>query len=317
MKKEYQFPILLMLSIFLGSLLGLFFYNLNDLFWDLADYVIFILVFLLIFEVPFERLLDATKDLKFISITWVTNFIILPSIGFIVASIFLSGYELFFIGLIIYFMAPCTDWFLGFIKIAKGNTSLGTILIPINIITQLLLYPVYIYLFTNNKINIQLDMMFETLFFWFILPLILAVGLHFLFKKIFSNNVNKKIFYFNNSLVEFVLIVLVFLIFASHIQVMIENLNVFFLILISVFVFFVIVYFLTEMISKYFKINYENHVLFTITTSARNAPLMLALTAIVFPDQPLIYAGIIVGMLVEFPHLGFITGLLLKKKKAY
>ena len=32
------------------------------------------------------------------------------------------------------------------------------------------------------------------------------------------------------------------------------------------------------------------------------------------PDQPLIYAAIIIGMLVEFPHLTALSYLLLRKK---
>jgi len=33
-----------------------------------------------------------------------------------------------------------------------------------------------------------------------------------------------------------------------------------------------------------------------------------------FPDQPLIYAALIIGMLVEFPHLIALKHLLLRKK---
>jgi ACR3 family arsenite efflux pump ArsB len=44
-------------------------------------------------------------------------------------------------------------------------------------------------------------------------------------------------------------------------------------------------------------------VLLTMTTSARNAPLMLAVTAVALPGQPVLHAAIVLGMLVEFPHL--------------
>jgi hypothetical protein len=37
---------------------------------------------------------------------------------------------------------------------------------------------------------------------------------------------------------------------------------------------------------------------------------MLALTAIALPDQPVVQATIILGMLVEFPHLTILTHLL-------
>ena len=49
-----------------------------------------------------------------------------------------------------------------------------------------------------------------------------------------------------------------------------------------------------------------------MTTAARNAPLMLGLTTAAFPEQPLIYAALIIGMLVEFPHLTALKHLLLR-----
>lgn len=310
-----RFPLILILSIFLGSLLGFFAQQLANFFWDFSDYLIFTLVFLLIFDVPFEKLFSSLKNIKTLSIMWVSNFIIIPTIGFLVASIFLSGYPLVFTGIIIYFMAPCTDWFLGFIKVAKGNTSLGTISIPINMLSQLLLYPVYIFLFTSTTITVPTEVLFESLFIWFFLPFILAIIFHFTFKKVFSKKTNKKINHTNNFLVEGVLSLLVLFIFAAHILVLLDDMLIFFLILLSVFIFFLIVYSLTEFISNKAKLNYEDHVTYTVTTAARNAPLMLALTTLVFPNEPLIYSAIIVGMLVEFPHLAFLTTILLKKRK--
>ncbi len=49
-----------------------------------------------------------------------------------------------------------------------------------------------------------------------------------------------------------------------------------------------------------------------MTTAARNAPLMLGITAAATPDQPLIYASLVIGMLIEFPHLTALKHLLLR-----
>ena len=47
--------------------------------------------------------------------------------------------------------------------------------------------------------------------------------------------------------------------------------------------------------------------------TARNSPLMLGLATVAFPNQPLVYAALIIGMLVEFPHLTILSRLLSKK----
>lgn len=75
-------------------------------------------------------------------------------------------------------------------------------------------------------------------------------------------------------------------------------------------VFFVVVYLLGAGMSRLFGLRHPEHALLTMTTSARNAPLMLAVTTVALPDQPLVYAAFVIGMLVEFPHLTVLTHLL-------
>ena len=50
-----------------------------------------------------------------------------------------------------------------------------------------------------------------------------------------------------------------------------------------------------------------------MTIAARNAPLMLAVTLTALPGQPLIYAALIIGMLLEFPHLTVLQRLLVRQ----
>ena len=51
-----------------------------------------------------------------------------------------------------------------------------------------------------------------------------------------------------------------------------------------------------------------------MTTTARNSPLVLGLATIALPDQPLVYAVLIIGMLVEFPHLTLLSRFLLHSR---
>ncbi len=44
-------------------------------------------------------------------------------------------------------VTPCTDWYLIFTEIAKGNVALSTAILPVNLILQVLLLPIYLFLF--------------------------------------------------------------------------------------------------------------------------------------------------------------------------
>jgi ACR3 family arsenite efflux pump ArsB len=276
-----------------------------------------VLVSLLFFEISFGKLADAKNHLRFLSIAWVANFILIPLIGWGIASLFLSGKPLLFTGLLIYFIAPCTDWFLGFTRLAKGNTALGAVLLPINLISQLLLFPAFLWLFVGKGGGIDASAIVGTLWQWFLVPFLGAVVAHQILKRVLSETVFARILRHANAMVPFVIAALVICIFAGNITTILAHATAFGLILVAVFLFFVATWFVSDFLSRRFRLAYPEHALLSMTTAARNAPLMLGLTTAAFPDKPLIYAALIIGMLVEFPHLTALKHLLLRQYSVF
>lgn len=308
--------LLLIGAIVIGSSIGLSSPDTGSWLGEYIDYTILAMVSLLFFEVRFAALSRITQNLRFLSIAWVANFVLIPTIGFLIASLFLSGQPLFFTGLLIYFIAPCTDWVLGFTKLARGNVSLGAILIPINMVSQLLLYPLYLAIFAREAVGIDIAVIGDTLLNWFLVPFLGAILVHLALKATLPTSAFEQLLAIVSKIVPFVIALLVMLIFATNIGTIFEQISVFVIILAAVFIFFVITYFLGEWLSRFFGLDYGERVLLTMTTAARNAPLMLGITAVALPDQPLIYAAIVIGMLVEFPHLTALTHIVLKKRSA-
>ena len=66
----------------------------------------------------------------------------------------------------------------------------------------------------------------------------------------------------------------------------------------AVLLFFAVSFVVSQLLSRGFSLDHTERAALTITTSARNAPLMLALTVAAIPDQPLVYSVIILGMLL-------------------
>lgn len=286
------------LSIVLGVLFGINFEESKNL-SEIIDYLILSLVFMVLLDAPLDKFIYALKQPKFLLITWISNFIIIPVVGFILTKLFLPNNPMVAIGLAIYFMFPCTDWFLGFVRMANGNTLLGGVLLPINMVTQFILYPFYLSIFGQDVISgSSIQDIFQTIFDWFIIPFILAVLIKFtLYKKykVIKDNAS--------NITSFIIYTIVFSIFSVHVNQILENYNILASILLTTAAFFIVSTIITEAISKIFRFSYENHVLYAITITARNAPLMLGLTMTALPNQPLIYTSIIIGMLIEFPYL--------------
>lgn len=310
---NFSTTLLLLAAIALGSLIGIYQTDGAENLSRFVDPLILVLVSLLFFEVRFGTLLGAANHVRFLGIAWVANFILIPLIGWGIASLFLSGKPLLYTGLLIYFIAPCTDWFLGFTRLAKGNVALGTILLPVNLITQLLLFPVFLGLFAGKAAGIEAASIASTLWQWFLLPFVAAVVLHIFLGKLLSAAVFEKLLRFTGAVIPFIIAALVMCIFAGNIGTIAGNTSAFLIILAAVFCFFVATWFLGEILAVRFHLAHPEHALLTMTTAARNAPLMLGLTTAAFPDEPLIYAALIIGMLVEFPHLTALKHLLLHR----
>ncbi len=296
---------LLLLAIILGSMIGLASPTTASQAGSFIDPTILILVFLLLFEVPLKGVFKGVSNVRFIGLAWLINFLIIPFIGFGIASLFLADKALFYTGLVIYFMAPCTDWYLGFTRLAKGNVELGAALLPINMVTQLVLFPIYLLIFdTVVAYKIDLYVLLE----WFLQPLLAAAVLRLLLERVI-----KQALLVCKVLIPVALTLLVGQIFAANINQLMTQLNVVPLLLLAIFIFFIVTYVLAELVAKYAKLDYPEHCLLTFTTGARNAPLMLGLAMVVLPNQPLIYVTITIGMLIEFPHLIALKALLLKR----
>ncbi|WP_437881228.1 arsenic resistance protein [Pseudomonas sp. LRF_L74] len=309
--------LILLAGIAIGSLLGYLAPTTAQRVSDWVDPTLLALVALLFFGVRFGALLQALSDLRVLGLALLANFVLIPLIGYTVASLFLNAHPLFMVGLVIYFMSPCTDWFLGFTRLANGNVALGAALIPINMLVQLLLYPLYLQLFAGKAVEVEAEVIGGTLLQWFLQPLLVAVVAHLLSRLLLGGKRFAALLARIDQLVPWLIGLLVLEIFAGNIAVIFEHRGVFIWVLLAVFSFFVLTFLLGEGLSRLVGLDYPEHALLSMTTAARNAPLMLAVTMAALPDQPLVYAALVIGMLVEFPHLTALRWVLLSAQRRH
>lgn len=308
--------VLLIGALVAGSIIGLLSPQVGETLSSAIDPTILLMVSLLLFEVRLGNLTRVYPNLRFLALAWCANFLFVPLIGFTIASLFLSGQPLLLTGLVIYFFSPCTDWFLGFTRMARGDTALGAVLLPINMVTQLLLYPVWLWFLTwQSRLVVDFNIVWTTLVDWFLIPFLLAqIGRAVLY-RVLPPRMFRWLLNLVGYAVPIVIATLILEIFAANIAEnigdMANHLVAFCMIPVAVFLFFVSTFLMGEGLSRLARLGPRQHVLLTMTTAARNAPLMLAVTAIAIPDQPLILAALVTGMLVEFPHLTALRHLML------
>lgn len=304
----------LIFAIVVGSTMGYVAPEWGTTMGNWVDYTLLALVSVLFFGVRFGALFKAVTNLRFLGIALFANFLVVPVIGYGIASLFLSSHPLFVIGLVIYFMSPCTDWFLSFTRLSKGNVALGTALIPVNMVAQLLLYPFLLQWFTHNTVQFDAAVIGSTLLQWFLLPLLGAVVVRQVLQFVLKNEWFERILMIVDDITPWITAVLIVQIFAGNVQIITAHLDVFVWVLLAVFSFFVLTFLLSEALSYAFSLEHPEYALLTMSVAARNAPMMLALTMAALPNQPLIYAALVIGMLVEFPHLTALRRILLSNR---
>ena len=102
------------------------------------------LLFLIFLDVPFRDIPASIKNYKFNFVSLAINFIWTPVLAYLLGYIFLADQPVLWLGLVMLLVTPCTDWYIIFTNLAKGNTALSTTILPINFILQIILLPVYI-----------------------------------------------------------------------------------------------------------------------------------------------------------------------------
>ncbi|KJQ54845.1 arsenic resistance protein [Microbacterium sp. SA39] len=304
---------LFLVAIATGSLLGAFAPAAATRVSAFADPLILVLVGALFFTLRLDGLSSLRRAPRTMLLALGMNFLIVPLVALVLTAL-LPG-EALRLGVLIYCLAPCTDWFLGFTRLAGGDTTTGAALIPVQLVLQLLLYPVWLGLFAGEHVDTVLTTAAPTLLTWFVLPAAIGLGARLVLHLTIAAIARSRIAAGVDRAIPAIIAAVIAAIFAGNVGTILADPASFAWVLVVVFLFFVVIYALGEGVRILFRLRPAEHALLTMTTSARNAPLMLAVTTIALPDEPLVHAAIVLGMLIEFPHLSILT-LLLRRRRS-
>ena len=304
-------PFILILAI----ILGLIFSNitlLSNNIGNLINLFLCVMLYAVFLEVPIKNLKESFKNIKFSSTSIIINFIWTPLFGYFLGNLFLNGNIDIFIGFIMLIITPCTDWYLVFTKMVKGDLNLSLSILPINLILQIILLPVYLIIFFSNNNSMSYTNLAYSLIIVIVIPFLLAQ----ITKLVLNTQLNEKITdFFSNYQILF-LALAVFAIFNSQGSLLFENLNSVLTIFIPLITFFITNTIIDLLISEQINFTYEEYASLTMTTLARNSPLALAIAINSFPNHELISIALIIGPLIELPVLYIVSRFVLWIKKS-
>lgn len=106
-------------------------------------------------QVPLTHLREALVDTRFLTAAVMGNFVVLPLVvwGLIQLAPADPAVRL---GILMVLLVPCTDWFITFTQLGKGDTRHAIAFSPVSLLLQILLLPVFLWLFLGEDFAVTL-----------------------------------------------------------------------------------------------------------------------------------------------------------------
>jgi len=150
----------------------------------LISIVIAVLMFGMFTQIPFMSIKESIGNRRFIFAILTANYVAVPIVVWLLSQ-FLPQQSPVLLGVYLVLLAPCIDYVIVFTHLGRGNAKLMLLSTPILFVTQMLLLPIYLWIFMGKQASeiVNPGPFIEAFLIIIVLPLLLAVVLQLLSKK--------------------------------------------------------------------------------------------------------------------------------------
>ena len=302
-------PVIIISAALLGLLLGAVtpFGSVSS---SLIEVFLMMLLYILFLSIDLKQIKKSFTNVRFTLSAVIINFVFTPLFGYLLGKVFFPGSLDIRIGLLMLLVTPCTDWYLVFTGLSKGNVELGMSILPLNLILQIVLLPVYLLVLIGSEVTMDVGSLVSSVAMVLVIPFVLAY-----ITKLITKNSEKFLSFLSeqgDNLQLLFLCLAVVVMFASEGKNLLDNPLLLAQMFIPLLIFFAVLFFVAQLVGKLMKFPKKDIVALNMTTLARNSPLSLAIAVVTFPEQPLISLALVIGPLIELPVLSVISGILKK-----
>jgi len=309
-------PVIIIVAAVIGIILGQNMF-LSDNMGILIEPFLMVLLFFIFLRVDIKDIGKSIKNVKYTGTSLLINFVWTPFFAVLLGYLFLGDSMDMRIGFLMLLVTPCTDWYLVFTGITKGNVPLNAAILPLNLVIQVLLLPFYLFLFIGTgSSSFDMGSMLMGIVYVLVIPFVLANVVKFLVACIKKKEKSQEILdNHGDNFQLFFLCLAVVVMFASQGDTIVENPILLLKMLLPLGVFFAVNFIIAQIIGRRLHFSFDDTTALTFTTLARNSPLALAIAAAAFPESPLILLVLVIGPLIELPVLSLVSSILLKMRE--
>ena len=171
-------------ALALGAGLGFGYPTFGESLVFLISPVLAIMLYGMFTQIPFLHLREAFANRRFTAALLVVNFIVVPLLVWFL-SILLPQEPPLLLGVFLVLLTPCIDYVIVFTHLGRGNARLVLASTPLLLLAQMLLLPLYLWLFMGEAAAqiMSAGPFIEALFLLIVVPLGLALATEFWAKR--------------------------------------------------------------------------------------------------------------------------------------
>ena len=273
-----------LITIVLGILLGHFF-NLKSL-SSLTIPIVFVMIYPMMVNLSLSSLKKIKESKKPLIQALVLNFIFAPALMYFLTTLFAVSPQMK-LAMMLLSLAPASSMGLGYIGLAEGHMISGAIIVAFAFVLSIFVYPFAGHFLTiGTSLSVPVSLILQNLLIILVVPLILGITTREYIERKHGAKKFLKVKPYFSSLTLIMLYVLIFIIFASKSNLILNNLRDIWLLLPIALLYYGITIFLVLTLNKkVFNFEYGHHQAVVFTSVSKNIALTIAVLVSVFGKE--------------------------------